>query len=105
MHAVTGAYAGPIFVEKLGADPVDYHFYYNITYFQKLEELHSLMLNTSFQDCILNGMPLEDFGNGHPDPNLTYAYHFLKKIDIHHFICNSSTHFSLLNLISYCCTY
>jgi phosphoglucomutase len=24
MHAVTGAYAGPIFVEKLGADPVAY---------------------------------------------------------------------------------
>uniref|UniRef100_A0A0D3HBW4 phosphoglucomutase (alpha-D-glucose-1,6-bisphosphate-dependent) n=1 Tax=Oryza barthii TaxID=65489 RepID=A0A0D3HBW4_9ORYZ len=46
MHAVTGAYADPIFVEKLGADPVDY---------------------------ILNGVPLEDFGNGHPDPNLTYA--------------------------------
>ncbi|KAF0929875.1 hypothetical protein E2562_026089 [Oryza meyeriana var. granulata] len=45
MHAVTGAYADPIFVEKLGADP----------------------------DCILNGVPLEDFGNGHPDPNLTYA--------------------------------
>ncbi|GJN20521.1 hypothetical protein PR202_gb07910 [Eleusine coracana subsp. coracana] len=45
MHAVTGAYAEPIFVEKLGADP----------------------------DCILNGVPLEDFGNGHPDPNLTYA--------------------------------
>ncbi|KAF0915598.1 hypothetical protein E2562_037243 [Oryza meyeriana var. granulata] len=46
MHAMTGAYADPIFVEKLGADPVD---------------------------CILNGVPLEDFGNGHPDPNLTYA--------------------------------
>jgi hypothetical protein len=26
MHAVTGAYAGPIFVEKLGADPVAYQF-------------------------------------------------------------------------------
>ena len=24
MHAVTGAYAGPIFVEKLGANPVAY---------------------------------------------------------------------------------
>ncbi|CAL4941355.1 unnamed protein product [Urochloa decumbens] len=45
MHAITGAYAEPIFVEKLGADP----------------------------GCILNGVPLEDFGNGHPDPNLTYA--------------------------------
>lgn len=25
------------------------------------------------QDYILNGVPLEDFGNGHPDPNLTYV--------------------------------
>nr|WHU50359.1 phosphoglucomutase [Coleus scutellarioides] len=45
MHAVTGAYAKPIFVEKLGAST----------------------------DSILNGVPLEDFGHGHPDPNLTYA--------------------------------
>lgn len=45
MHAVTGAYAKPIFVEKLGASP----------------------------ESISNGVPLEDFGHGHPDPNLTYA--------------------------------
>ncbi|XP_062153626.1 phosphoglucomutase, chloroplastic [Alnus glutinosa] len=45
MHAVTGAYAKPIFVDKLGAS----------------------------LDSILNGVPLEDFGHGHPDPNLTYA--------------------------------
>jgi phosphoglucomutase len=45
MHAVTGAYAKPIFVDNLGAS----------------------------LDSILNGMPLEDFGHGHPDPNLTYA--------------------------------
>lgn len=45
MHAVTGAYAKPIFVEKLGAS----------------------------QESIKNGVPLEDFGHGHPDPNLTYA--------------------------------
>lgn len=45
MHAVTGAYAKPIFVDKLGASP----------------------------DSIINGVPLEDFGHGHPDPNLTYA--------------------------------
>ncbi|XWS48369.1 hypothetical protein CRYUN_Cryun13aG0070500 [Craigia yunnanensis] len=43
MRAVTGAYAKPIFVDKLGASP----------------------------DSILNGVPLEDFGHGHPDPNLT----------------------------------
>ncbi|KZV38401.1 phosphoglucomutase, chloroplastic-like [Dorcoceras hygrometricum] len=45
MHAVSGAYAKPIFVDKLGASP----------------------------DSIINGVPLEDFGHGHPDPNLTYA--------------------------------
>ncbi|KAK3220853.1 hypothetical protein Dsin_014823 [Dipteronia sinensis] len=45
MHAVTGAYAKPIFVDKLGAT----------------------------LDSISNGVPLEDFGHGHPDPNLTYA--------------------------------
>ncbi|KAI9070984.1 hypothetical protein K1719_047054 [Acacia pycnantha] len=45
MHAITGAYAKPIFVDKLGASP----------------------------ESILNGVPLEDFGLGHPDPNLTYA--------------------------------
>ncbi|CAA0835544.1 Phosphoglucomutase- chloroplastic [Striga hermonthica] len=45
MHAVTGAYAKPIFVDKLGAS----------------------------LDSIMNGVPLEDFGHGHPDPNLTYA--------------------------------
>ncbi|XP_044506200.1 phosphoglucomutase, chloroplastic [Mangifera indica] len=45
MHAVTGAYAKPIFVDKLGAE----------------------------SDSISNGVPLEDFGHGHPDPNLTYA--------------------------------
>ncbi|XP_070027098.1 phosphoglucomutase, chloroplastic [Nicotiana sylvestris] len=45
MHAVTGAYAKPIFVDKLGAS----------------------------LESIANGQPLEDFGHGHPDPNLTYA--------------------------------
>ncbi|XP_073158932.1 phosphoglucomutase, chloroplastic [Henckelia pumila] len=45
MHAVSGAYAKPIFMDKLGAG----------------------------LDSISNGVPLEDFGHGHPDPNLTYA--------------------------------
>ncbi|KDP22352.1 hypothetical protein JCGZ_26183 [Jatropha curcas] len=50
MHAVTGAYAKPIFVDKLGAS----------------------------LDSISNGVPLEDFGHGHPDPNLTYAKDLVK---------------------------
>jgi phosphoglucomutase len=46
LHAVTGPYARRIFVEELGAPA----------------------------DAIVNGVPLEDFGGGHPDPNLTYAH-------------------------------
>jgi phosphoglucomutase len=46
MHAITGAYAKPILVDALGAKP----------------------------DSVVNGVPLEDFGGGHPDPNLTYAH-------------------------------
>jgi len=50
MHAITGAYAKPILVDVLGADP---------------------------SSCI-NDTPLEDFGGGHPDPNLTYAEELVK---------------------------
>lgn len=45
MHAVTGPYAKKIFVEMLGASSKD----------------------------IINAAPKEDFGGGHPDPNLVYA--------------------------------
>jgi phosphoglucomutase len=41
-----GPYAKAIFVQELGAKP---------------ESIH-------------NGVPLPDFGKGHPDPNLTYAH-------------------------------
>jgi phosphoglucomutase len=46
MHAVTGPYAREIFLNLLGAP----------------------------SDSIMNCEPLEDFGGGHPDPNLTYAH-------------------------------
>lgn len=46
MHAVTGPYARDILVGRLGAPA----------------------------DSVMNAVPLEDFGNGHPDPNLTYAH-------------------------------
>ncbi|MFM7447152.1 MAG: alpha-D-glucose phosphate-specific phosphoglucomutase [Leptolyngbyaceae cyanobacterium] len=46
MHAVTGPYAHRLFEQRLGAP-----------------------LGT-----VLNGEPLEDFGKGHPDPNLVYAH-------------------------------
>ena len=46
MHAVTGPYAKDIFEKRLGADA----------------------------ETVQNGEPLEDFGGGHPDPNLVYAH-------------------------------
>ncbi len=45
MHAVTGPYAKRIFEDVLGAIP----------------------------GSVINAQPLEDFGGGHPDPNLVYA--------------------------------
>ncbi|GBM06221.1 Phosphoglucomutase-1 [Araneus ventricosus] len=45
MHGVTGPYAKRIFVSELGAEA----------------------------NSVVNGVPLEDFGGHHPDPNLTYA--------------------------------
>jgi phosphoglucomutase len=46
MHAVNGPYAVEILQHRLGA--------------------HA--------DSLMNAIPLEDFGGGHPDPNLTYAH-------------------------------
>lgn len=46
MHAVTGPYAHAIFEQRLGAPA----------------------------GTVQNGIPLEDFGGGHPDPNLVYAH-------------------------------
>ena len=46
MHAVTGPYAREILVNRLNAP----------------------------EDSLINAVPLEDFGQGHPDPNLTYAH-------------------------------
>ncbi|HRX70401.1 MAG: alpha-D-glucose phosphate-specific phosphoglucomutase [Candidatus Competibacteraceae bacterium] len=45
MHAVTGPYAREIIENRLGAPA----------------------------GTVINGIPLEDFGHGHPDPNLVYA--------------------------------
>lgn len=45
MHAVTGPYAREILVNRLGAP----------------------------EESLMNAVPREDFGGGHPDPNLTYA--------------------------------
>ncbi|MGK7922524.1 MAG: alpha-D-glucose phosphate-specific phosphoglucomutase [Trichodesmium sp.] len=50
LHAVTGPYAKDIFEQRLGAPA----------------------------GTVQNGMPLEDFGGGHPDPNLVYAHDLVK---------------------------
>ncbi len=50
MHAVNGPYAREIFIKRLGAT----------------------------EDSIINCVPLPDFGNGHPDPNLTYAHELVE---------------------------
>ncbi len=50
MHAVTGPYAREIFINRLGAPAAS----------------------------VMNAVPLPDFGNGHPDPNLTYAHELVE---------------------------
>ena len=50
MHAVTGPYAKEILEKRLGAEP----------------------------GTVMNGIPLEDFGHGHPDPNLVHAHELVE---------------------------
>ncbi|EIC22079.1 phosphoglucomutase [Thiorhodovibrio frisius] len=50
MHAVTGPYAKEILENQLGAAP----------------------------GTVINGVPLEDFGGGHPDPNLVHAHEIVE---------------------------
>ena len=50
MHAVTGPYARELLVHRLGAPA----------------------------DSVMNAEPLEDFGGGHPDPNLAYAHELVE---------------------------
>ena len=52
MHAVTGPYATEILERRLGAAP----------------------------GTVVNGVPLPDFGGGHPDPNLTYAHDLVEAL-------------------------
>ena len=52
MHAITGPYANEILVNRLGAPA----------------------------DSIMNGVPLPDFGGGHPDPNPVYAKELFEKM-------------------------
>ncbi len=50
MHAITGPYATRILEDMLGASP----------------------------GTVINGTPLEDFGGGHPDPNLVHAHEIVE---------------------------
>jgi phosphoglucomutase len=52
MHAITGPYAQRILVERLGASP----------------------------DSVMNAVPREDFGGGHPDPNLVRAHELAERM-------------------------
>ena len=52
MHGATGPYARHIFEELLGAEP----------------------------GSVLNGVPLEDFGGHHPDPNLVHAAELVRRM-------------------------
>lgn len=52
MHAITGPYARRILVERLGAP----------------------------DDAVMNAVPLEDFGGGHPDPNLVHAHELAERM-------------------------
>ncbi|MGZ8244583.1 alpha-D-glucose phosphate-specific phosphoglucomutase [Methylomagnum sp.] len=52
MHAITGPYAKRILEDTLGAAP----------------------------GSVLNGTPLEDFGGGHPDPNLVHAHELAERM-------------------------
>lgn len=52
MHAVTGPYAHEILEKRLCAPA----------------------------GTVMNGIPLEDFGGGHPDPNLTYAHELVETL-------------------------
>lgn len=52
MHAVTGPYAREILENRLGAP----------------------------EGSVMNGIPLEDFGGGHPDPNLVHAHDLVEEM-------------------------
>lgn len=54
LHGVAGVYAKRIFVEELGAN----------------------------ESSLLNCTPKEDFGGGHPDPNLTYAKELVERMGL-----------------------
>lgn len=71
MHAVTGAYAKPIFVDKLGGKLVFLHAYIENDIDITVLEVLIMNVRHVIQDSISNGVPQEDFGHGHPDPNLT----------------------------------
>ena len=55
MHAITGPYAQRILENRLGAEP----------------------------GTVFNGVPLEDFGGGHPDPNLVHAKELVEMTEGH----------------------
>eukprot|EP00954_Amorphochlora_amoebiformis_P004875 382355-Amorphochlora_amoeboformis.AAC.1 len=55
MHGVAGPFARKVFGDILGMD---------------------------VKEVCMNSIPKEDFGGGHPDPNLTYAHDLVEKMGV-----------------------
>jgi phosphoglucomutase len=55
MHGVAGPFARAVFCDALGADA---------------------------KKALMNSVPREDFGGGHPDPNLTYAHELVARMGL-----------------------
>ena len=52
--------------------------------------------------CCLNCDPKEDFGGGHPDPNLTYAHHLVDTMGLgEHSSATAGASHTLWSLIVY----
>jgi len=79
LHGVAGAYAKHIFVEELGADENSL-----------LNCVPKVMCSSIVTSCtkkrglvlILHIFLQEDFGGGHPDPNLTYAKELVERMGL-----------------------
>ena len=83
MHAVNGPYAQEILVERLGAPSTRYWRSQPFAGEGAMRPLphpsappHRVVAASA--DSLMNAVPLEDFGGGHPDPNLTYAHELVE---------------------------
>ena len=79
LHGVAGAYAKHIFVEELGADESSL-----LNCIPKV--MYSSIVTSCTKKCglvLIHHIFLqEDFGGGHPDPNLTYAKELVERMGL-----------------------